>query len=220
MDNLMFETRADAARRLVEAIQGRALTEPLVLGIPRGGMVIASVLAEGIGAECDITLARKLKAPDAPELAIGAISEEGAVHFDRTVHQIPDVSDEYIHRECQAELQEIARRKELFRAVRPAAAVAGRSIIIADDGIATGATMVAALQALEMQHSAELIVAVPVASSDGLHQVRHWCNETICLFTPRFFHAVGQFYKQFDHVTDQEVAVLLQHAASRAASSG
>ena len=215
MPNPVFKHRTDAAQQLVEAIHGRELTEPLVLGIPRGGMVIASVLAAGIDAECDVMLARKLRAPDAPQLAIGAVSEDGAVYFNRSDHEAPEISDEYVHAECQTELKEIARRKELFRGVRPAAPTAGRSVIVADDGVATGATMIAALQSLSMQHPAEVIVAVPVAPPDRLREVRNWCEKIFCLRTPEFFHSVGQFYEEFDQVTDQEVAEHLRRAASR-----
>lgn len=211
----MFPNRADAARQLAEKLKGRALTHPLVLGIPRGGMVTASVLAEAIGAECDIVLARKVRAPEAPEVAIGAVSESGEVYFNETDPEIPPISDEYIHAECQAELEEIARRKSIFRAVRPAAPIVGRTTIVSDDGIATGATMIAALQAVAMQHPAELLVAVPVASPDRLREVQRWCDEAICLLTPQFFYAVGQFYEEFEQITDEEVVELLRRAVRR-----
>ena len=209
----MFQNRAEAARQLIERLRGRALTDPLVLGIPRGGMVTASLLAEGLGAECDIVLARKVAAPQNPELAIGAVSEHGEVYFNETEAEFPPLSDASVHAECQRELEEIARRKKLFRAVRQAAPIVGRTVIVSDDGIATGATMIAALQAVAMQHPLRLIVAVPVAPPDRLREVRRWCDEAICLHTPQFFYAVGQFYEEFEPITDEEVVELLRRAS-------
>jgi predicted phosphoribosyltransferase len=209
----MFRDRTDAARQLAEIVRTRHLKNPLVLGIPRGGAVTAAVLAEEIGAEMDVVLARKLRAPDAPEYAIGAISETGEVYFNHAVHQAPGLSDEYVHQECQHQLHEIERRKEMFRAVRRAASINGRSVIVTDDGIATGSTMIAALQAIRVQHPLSLVVAVPVASPDRLREVRHWCDDVVCLLTPRFFYAVGQFYEHFDPVSDEEVVEFLRRAA-------
>jgi predicted phosphoribosyltransferase len=203
----MFHDRTDAARQLAEIVGRRHLKNPLVLGIPRGGAVTAAVLAEEIGAEMDLVLARKLRAPDAPEYAIGAISETGDVYFNHAVHQVPGLSDEYVHRECQYQLQEIERRKEMFRAVRPSAPITGRSVIVTDDGIATGSTMIAALQATRAQHPLSVVAAVPVASPDRLREVRHWCDDMVCLLTPRFFYSVGQFYEEFEPVSDEEVVV-------------
>jgi predicted phosphoribosyltransferase len=209
----MFYDRTDAARQLAEVVRRRHLKNPLVLGIPRGGAVTASVLAEEIGAEMDVVLARKLRAPDAPEYAIGGISETGEAYFNHAVHQAPGLSDEYVHQECQYQLQEIERRKKMFRTVRPAAPITGRSVILTDDGIATGSTMIAALQATRVHHPLSLVVAVPVASPDRLREVRHWCDDAVCLLTPRFFYAVGQFYEAFEPVSDEEVVEMLHRAA-------
>jgi putative phosphoribosyl transferase len=208
----MFHDRAGAAKELAEVVRHRHLKNPLVLGIPRGGAVTAAVLAEEIGAEMDVVLARKLRAPDAPELAIGAICETGEVYFNHAVHQAPGLSDEYVHQECQIQLQEIERRKKMFRAVRPAAPIAGRSVIVTDDGIATGATMISALQATRVHKPLSLIAAVPVASPDRIREVRHWCDDVVCLLTPRFFYAVGQFYEDFEPVSDEQVMELLHRA--------
>jgi predicted phosphoribosyltransferase len=132
------------------------------------------------------------------------------VYFNHAVHQTPGLSDEYVHQECQVQQQEIARRKGMFRAVRRAAPIAGRSVIVTDDGIATGATMISALQATRAQKPLSLIVAVPVASPDRLREVRHWCDDVVCLMTPQFFYAIGQFYEDFHQVSDEEVLRLLK----------
>jgi predicted phosphoribosyltransferase len=208
----MFHDRTDAAKQLAEVIRHRHLKNPLVLGIPRGGAVTAAVLAEEIGAEMDVVLSRKLRAPDAPECAIGAISEAGEVYFNHSVHQVPGLLDDYVHKECQYQLQEIERRKKMFRAVRPVAPIADRSVIVTDDGIATGSTMIAALQAIRVQRPLSLVVAVPVASPDRLREVRHWCDDVVCLLAPRFFYAVGQFYEDFKPVSDEEVIAILHRA--------
>ena len=120
------------------------------------------------------------------------------------------ISADYLSQERRHQLAEIGRRKELFRHVRPKAEIAGRSVIVTDDGIATGSTMIAALQSLRPQFPHEVIVAVPVASPDRLHQVRRWCDDVICLLAPDEFFAIGQFYKNFDPVEDEEVVRLLR----------
>ena len=216
----MFRDRSDAARQLAEVVRHRHLKNPLVLGIPRGGAVTAAALAEEIGAEMDVVLARKLRAPDAREYAIGAISETGDVYFKDAVHEVPGLADEYVHEECQYQLQEIERRKKMFRAVRPAAPIAGRSVIVTDDGIATGSTMIAALQATRCGRPLSLVVAVPVASPDRLREVRNWCDDVVCLLTPRFFYSIGQFYENFEPVSDEEVIGLLHRAEMEAVQIG
>src|SRR5512147_933122 len=142
----MFRDRAEAAHLLAQRLQGRELHDPLVLAIPRGGVVTGAVLARELGAELDVVLARKLRAPGQPELAVGAIAEEGQVYLHQPIEGHLGLTAEYVARERAHQLNEIARRKDLFRAVRPPAPLAGRSVIVTDDGIATGATMSAALQ--------------------------------------------------------------------------
>ncbi|HMB03438.1 MAG TPA: phosphoribosyltransferase family protein, partial [Isosphaeraceae bacterium] len=191
-------------------LQGRELQDPLVLAIPRGGVVTGAVLARELGAELDVVLARKLRAPGQPELAVGAVAEEGQVHLNQPIEGHLGLTEEYVARERAHQLSEIARRKELFRAVRPPASLAGRSVIVTDDGIATGATMSAALQVAHAQNPHELIVAVPVASPDRLEEIRRRCDEVICLLAPRSFWAISQFYKDFSPVEDHEALELLR----------
>jgi predicted phosphoribosyltransferase len=206
----MFRNREDAARQLAQRLKGRDLQDPLVLAIPRGGVVTGAVLARELGADLDVVLSRKLRAPMQPELAVGAISESGRVYLEPRVREVLDLNDEYLVKERQHQLSEIARRKKLFRAVRPEAPVAGRSVIVTDDGIATGSTMIAALQTLETQNPSEVIVAVPVAPPDRLDLVRRWCDDVVCLLAPEEFWAIGQFYQDFEQVEDDEVVKLLR----------
>jgi predicted phosphoribosyltransferase len=210
----MFHNREDAARRLAQQLKGREMHDSLVLAIPRGGVVTGAVLAQELGAELDVVLSRKLRAPGQPELALGAVSEDGRVYLQAFVRkQMPDLTKEYLAEECRHQLAEIARRKKLFRGVRPVAPVAGRSVIVTDDGIATGSTMIAALQVVKAQQPREVIVAVPVASPDRLEEVRRWCDDVVCLLLPEWFWAIGQFYEDFSQVEDEQVVALLRATA-------
>jgi len=209
----MFRNREDAGRQLAEKLKGRQLCNPLVLAIPRGGLVTGAILAQELGAELDVVLARKLRAPWLAELALGAVSEEGQVYLTRYAEEDVDVTKGYLARERSHQLSEIARRKKLFRRVRPRAPVAGRSVIVTDDGIATGSTMIAALQVVKTHKPREVIVAVPVASPDRLEEVRHWCDDVVCLLSPEDFWAIGQFYEDFTQVEDEQVVALLREFA-------
>ena len=159
----MFKDRTEAALKLAQLLKGRPLKDPLVLAIPRGGVVIGAELARALGAELDVVLSRKLRAPYQPELAIGAIGEDGEQYLNEFAWGVTGVTDDYITRERDHQLSEIRRRARLFREARPAAAVARRSVIVTDDGIATGSTMQAALHVLKAGNPHETILAVPVA---------------------------------------------------------
>jgi predicted phosphoribosyltransferase len=209
----MFRDREDAASRLAAKLRGRKLYDPLVLAIPRGGVLTGAVLARELGAELDVVLSRKLRAPGQPELAIGAVTEDGRVHLNHHAQAVLDRMEKYLAQERLHQLAEIARRRKLFRAVRPRAPVAGRSVIVTDDGIATGSTMIAALQAVRSQHPRKVIVAVPVASPDRLEEVRRWCDDVVCLLRPAEFRAIGQFYEDFTQVEDEEAIELLHQLA-------
>jgi predicted phosphoribosyltransferase len=205
----MFRDREEAGRMLARRIKGRKFQDPLVLAIPRGGVAIGAVLAREIGAELDVVLSRKLRAPGQPELAVGAVGEDGRVCLNLRVQDVLGLSEEYLAAECRHQLAEIARRKALFRRVRPPASIKGRSVIVADDGIATGSTMIAALEVARMQDAHELIVAVPVAAPDRLAEVLRHCDEAFCLVTTADFWSIGQFYQDFFPVEDAEVVELL-----------
>ncbi len=207
----MFRDREDAALQLAERLKSRALRDPLVLAIPRGGVVIGAVLARELGADLDVVLSRKLGAPGQPELAIGAISEAGEVHLNHHAEEVAGLMEDYLAEERRHQLAEIARRQKLFRSIRPAAPIAGRSVILTDDGIATGSTMIAALKVAKMQDPYELIVAVPVAAPDRLEEVRRWCDDVVCLLSPERFWAIGQFYQDFTQLDDEQVVSLLEN---------
>jgi len=210
----MFRDREDAAHQLAQRLKGRELHDPIVMAIPRGGVVTGAVLARELGADLDIVLSRKLRAPFQPELAIGAVSEDGQVYLNRGVQESLGLSPDDLDEERRDQLREITRRKKLFRDVRPKAPLAGRSVIVTDDGIATGATMIAALQVVKAEGARDIIVAVPVASPDRLAEVRRWCDEVVCLLAPKRFWAIGQFYGDFTQVEDEQVVTLLREFAS------
>jgi putative phosphoribosyl transferase len=209
----MFRDREKAARRLAAKLRGRPLHEPLVLAIPRGGVVTGAVLAKELDAELDVVLSRKLRAPFQSELAIGAIAEDGKIYLDPRTEEYLDLPEDHLIQERHHQMVEIARRRERFRAVRPQARIAGRSVIVTDDGIATGSTMIAALRAVKAQKPRELIVAVPVASPDRMAEIHNWCDDMVYLLAPEEFSSVGQFYEDFTQVEDEEVVRLLSEFA-------
>lgn len=208
----MFRNREDAALQLAKRLQARKLKDPVVLGIPRGGVVTAAILARELGAELDIVLSRKLRAPHQPELAIGAIGEDGEVYLNSFAREAAGVTETYIREERDHQIAEIARRSKLFRAVKPPADVTERSVIVTDDGIATGSTLLAALHVLSAQKPHEIIVAVPVAPPETLERFRPQCSYLECLLTPSDFEAIGQFYEDFQQVEDEEVIRLLRES--------
>jgi predicted phosphoribosyltransferase len=211
----MFQNREDAGRRLAEKLKGRQFKEPLILAIPRGGVVIGAVLARELGADLDVVLSRKLRSPDQPELAIGAISEEGHVYLNSQAEDVVLARENYLGEERRQQLMEIAWRQQEFRGGRPRASVAGRSVIVTDDGVATGCTLIAALQVIRSQHPARLLAALPVVPAEQLPQISHWCDEVVCLVTPRPFYALGHFYADFSPIEDEQVTRLLRAVPSR-----
>lgn len=209
----MFRNREDAGRRLAGVLKSRALVDPLILAIPRGGVVVGAAVACQLGAELDVVLARKLHAPGRPELAIGAVGEDASLFILPEADELARAIPEYFEAECERERCELQKRHRLYRGNRERAVVSGRSIVVVDDGIATGSTMIAALQFVRTQSPFEVIVAVPVAAPSQLSLVRRWCDDVACLATPVDFFAVGQYYRDFDPVEDDEVVKLLNDDA-------
>ncbi len=204
-----FQNREEAGRRLAERLQGRLLVDPLVLAVPRGGLAVGAALAHDIEADLDVLLARKLRAPSNPEVAIGAVAENGFVYIYERTAEGGRLSLDYLQRELKFQTVELKRRAHLFRGVRPPAPIIGRSVVVVNDGLATGATLIAALQATRAQNPLELLVAVPVAPPEQLTVIKRWCDELICLSAPDDFLAVGQYYEDFHQLDDAEAAALL-----------
>lgn len=205
-----FKNRSAAAYDLAHILKKKKFENLLVLAIPRGGVVLGKILAEELHGELDVLLTRKLPAPGQPEYALGAVSEDGHVYLQEE-YKSPHVDlKKYVQKETAVQMDLIRKRQILFRSGKPFPKVENRSVIVVDDGIATGSTMIAALQTLQMQTPRELIVAVPVAPRDCIATLKPFCTECICLISPEIFYAVGEFYDDFDQVTDEEVIQILQ----------
>ncbi len=213
MSSQLFQSREDAGWQLGNRLKSVPLVNPVVLAIPRGGIEVGRPLAAALGAELDIVLSRKLRSQDQPELALGAVSESGVVYLNHHADGMSVAADGHLAVEREHQMAEIHRRAAVFRRVRPRAQLAGRSVIVTDDGIATGSTMIAALKTVRAQKPHELIVAVPVAPEDRLEEVRTLCDRVICLAVPDLFWAVGQFYVHFPEVSDERVVEVLREAA-------
>lgn len=207
----MFEDRADAARRLAEALAHYRGRNALVLAIPRGAVAMGRTIADALGGELDVVLVRKLRAPGAPEFAVGAIDETGWAYI--AAHAASAGADAaYLEREKQAQLTALRRRRGEYTPARAPIDPAGRVAIVVDDGLATGATMIAALHAVRARAPARLVCALPVAAPESVDAVRPYADEVVCLEAPQRFFAVGQFYRRFDQVEDDEVVRLLAAA--------
>jgi putative phosphoribosyl transferase len=208
---MFFESRNDAAEKLLEELKKLKLSAPIVYALPRGGVALGSVIAKGLGARLDLLLTRKLGAPFNEQLALGALVEGDPPHvvINEDMCRILKIEDEYLEREKQVQLDEIRRRQSLYRGGKTRESVAGKEIVLVDDGIATGATMRAAIKGLMVEKPARLILAVPVAHVETLFDIKKEVKEVICLHSPEEFHAVAQFYRDFRQVTDDEVIKLL-----------
>ena len=187
----------------------------VVLGIPRGGLLVAREIGRRLGAELDIALARKLGAPGNPELAIGAVAEDGHCFLDEELTRWTGADERYIQQEKARQIQEISRRLSRFRQARPKVSLQGKEVIITDDGAATGATMQAALWCARAEAPAKLVAALPVAPPDTLQRFATAADEVVCLRAPSFFQAVGQFYRDFEQTDDEEVLEILRQQMER-----
>lgn len=205
---MLFTDRTQAATLLATALQRLDLPRPLVLGIPRGGVVLAAVIADALGGDLDVVLVRKLGAPDQPEAAIGAIDEFGNV-IARTTEQLSDLPPGYLTTEARQQQQCLVERRQLYTPVRPAWPVGGRNVIVVDDGVATGFTMLSAVRAVQRQRAAQVVVAVPVGSPRSLKMLRAEADRVVCLHAPIDFRAVGAFYQDFSLVTESTVIAIL-----------
>lgn len=209
MAMLPFRDREDAARRLAQALARHAAARPLVLAIPRGAVPMGRIIAATLGGDLDVVLVRKLGAPYNPELAIGAVDEAGHVTQAHDGGLMAGVDPDYLDREVARQLAVIHERRRTYCGGRAAMSMAGRTVIVVDDGLATGATMAAALRAARQAAPAHLVCAVPVAARESLAAIAPLADEVVCLAQPSPFYAVGAFYERFDTVTDQEVVAAL-----------
>ena len=210
---MVFADRRDAGRRLAAALAHLRDRRPFVVAVPRGGVVVGREVADALRAPIDVIVPRKLRAPFNPELAIGAVAEGGAVFLDEDTGR--GIGSAYLEQEIAAQRSEIARRVQVYRGGRSLPCLEEATAIVVDDGIATGATMVAALRAVRALAPAHLVAAVPVAPAEGIARLANEADEVVCLAAPEIFHAVGQFYADFMQVEDDEVLALLDAGARR-----
>lgn len=202
----MFDDRAEAGERLAEALRDRVGSDALVLGVPRGGVVVAAHVARSLGLALDVLVVRKLGAPGNPEYAIGAVDEDGRIVGGSSAI----ASAEYVEEAAREGREEIARRLGTYRRGRGPLSVEGREVVLVDDGIATGMTLLAALESLRRRGAGRIVVATPVAAPQAAERIRSKADELVTLLEPPGFAAVGQFYRTFDQTTDAEVVELLR----------
>lgn len=207
---LPFRDREDAATRLAAALAHYRSAQPVVLAIPRGAVPMGRIIADALHGDLDVILVRKLGAPGNPEFAIGAVDEHGRVMLDEISVNRAGASRDYLQHEAKRQLALIRERRQLYTGGHAGIALAGRTVIVVDDGLATGATMLAALRAARALRPARLVCAVPVGARESLAQVATVADEMVCLATPTPFGAVGYYYRAFDQVDDASVAEALQ----------
>ena len=216
-----FKDRAEAGRQLAAAVLRlglvHPLVHPLVLALPRGGVPVAAEVARALQAPLDLLIVRKIGAPGQPELAVAAMAEGDppTLVVDERTSQVTGADEAYIEREARTQRTEIDRRCTAYRRGHARLGVAGKSVIVVDDGIATGSTVRAALQALRRMRPLRLILAVPVAPADTLIELSPLVDDVVCLSQPAHFRSVGMYYADFQQVDDAEVIALLDAARSR-----
>ena len=204
-----FVDRVDAGRRLASALADFAGKKGVVLAIPRGGVVVAFEIARALDLPLDVIIPRKIGAPENPELAIGAVAEDGTAILDNQLIKYLGVSREYVKEETERQKQEIKRRLKLYRQDASYIDVRGLDVIVVDDGIATGSTMKAALASVKNRGAASVTVAVPVGPPSTISELNSLADRVVCLYTPEFFQAIGEFYQDFNQTQDSEVIELL-----------
>ena len=215
---MRFQNREHAAQLLVERLSPAYKNKnPLVLGVPRGAVPMAKIIADKLGGELDVVLVHKLTHPESPELAIGAIDESGkALVSDWAM----GLDADYLEAEKRRQLAVLRRRRAAYTPLRAPIDPRGRIVIVVDDGIATGSTMTAALRAVRAKNPKKLVGAVAVASTSAAHALSRECDEMICLKVPVDFYAVGQFFENFDQVTDEDVVAILKEQSAKVSAVG
>jgi predicted phosphoribosyltransferase len=212
-DAMRFKNRDDAARQLAERLADCKGLNPLILGVPRGAVPMARIIADALGGDLDVVLVRKLRAPGQPELAIGAVDEAGMV-LKGNYYGL--ASEKYLRDEIDTQLHVIRDRRHMYARAQKRVDPAGRTVVIVDDGVATGSSMLAAIRSIRARKPRKLIVAIGVAPPETLTRIQAEADEVICLAAPEAFYAVGQFFEDFSEVTDANVVTALTRPARAA----
>ncbi len=215
MNNAPYADRSEAGKALAEELAGLSGERPVVVGLPRGGVVVAAEIARRLECDLDVIIAGKLRAPYNPELAIGAVTEDGHAYLNRSIVRDLRIKDDYIEGEKKDRLKTISERLALYRKIKKKVHLKDRTVIIADDGIATGSTMISAIQAASAEGAKKIIVAIPGGPHDTVELIKKMpeVSAVICPVTPLDFYAVSQLYMKFDQVEDQKVVRILKEFA-------
>lgn len=211
---MLFRDREDAGKRLAKVLERFKGADVVVLGIPRGGVVVAIEVAKVLGARLDVVVTRKIEAPGEPEYALGAVTQEGDVIMDRQAAESLGASPEYIDDQIRKKREEVKERMQMLRGDVPYAELEGKVVVIVDDGIATGSSVEAAVMSVKKRRPRRIVVAVPVAPRDAVETLREDGIEVVCLETPGPFLAIGEFYGDFGQVEDMEVKRILEQGSS------
>ena len=211
-DSEAYLNRREAGEALAAELAQLRGQNPVILAIPRGAVPMGRVVADELGGELDVVIVRKLGAPGNPELAIGSVTEDGRAIVNRELAKLTHASEAYLEQEAQRQVQRIEEARRVFRGAHPKVPLEGRVVVIVDDGFATGATMKAALQSARSEKPERLIAAAPVGAPDTCRALADYADEVVCLRAPRFFGAVGAFYRDFGQVSDEEVLQVLREA--------
>jgi len=215
---MAFADRAEAGRLLARRLEQYRGQHPLILAIPRGAVPMGRIVAEALEGELDVVLVRKLRAPYNPELAIGSIDETGTTYLDPDTIDLCD--EPYLEQEKSVQLEVLRRRREMYLGTEPQIDAAGRVVIVLDDGVATGSTMIAAIRAVRARHPAKLIVATGVASAEALRLIRAEADEVVCIETPASLQAIGYHFRDFSQVSDADVVATLRETRRPGGTAG
>lgn len=206
---MRFRDRTDAGRQLADLLTEYGAESPLVLGLPRGGIPVANEVARKLGAPLDVWVVRKVGAPGQPELGLGAVAEGGALFLDREMMRSLGFSETEVMQTAEREAQEVTDRVARFRGAHPAPVLEGRTVLLVDDGVATGGTVRAAIRALRTKRPRKIVLAVPVGAVESLDSLRPEVDDLVCVYPAEFLSSVGEFYEDFRQTSDEEVQAVL-----------
>lgn len=211
---MFFEDRNDAGKRLVALLgEYKSAEDAVVLGLPRGGVVVAMEVALALDLPLDVWVTRKIGAPFNPELAIGSVDSDGKLLLDENAARLYEISDRYIREELENQTEEIKRRYESYRGTEHPPDISGKTVLVVDDGVATGYTMMAALQSIRHNEAGRVICAIPVASPRIISTLKELADEVVCISSPSYFGAVGEFYRNFQQVSDDQVKECMERVS-------